>query len=122
MYFLGRHSFLKEVLDNHSDFKYLNFADVSPPSLLKVLYMHDGMVFTLPMSFKYRSNDRLTKILMQRISLKHIAPRPFFITPRTCRFVFVASCKKAFQLNAVNNELISLVLCVFKSNFFKYVS
>ena len=39
MNFLGRHSFLTEVLDNHSDFKFLHFANVSHPSLLKVLYI-----------------------------------------------------------------------------------
>ena len=28
--FLGRHSFLTEILDNRSDFKFLQFANVSP--------------------------------------------------------------------------------------------
>ena len=31
--FLGRYSFLTEVLDNRSDFKFLNFANVSHPLL-----------------------------------------------------------------------------------------
>ena len=36
---LGRRSFLTEVLDNGSDFKFLHFANVSQPPLLKVLYI-----------------------------------------------------------------------------------
>ena len=39
MNFLGRHSFLTEVLDNHSDFKFLHFAIVPHLPLLKVLYI-----------------------------------------------------------------------------------
>ena len=37
--FLGRHSFLTKVLDNRSDFRFLHFANVSHPPLLKVLYI-----------------------------------------------------------------------------------
>ena len=37
--FLGRHSFLSEVLDNRSDFKFLHFANVSQLPLLKVFYI-----------------------------------------------------------------------------------
>ena len=37
--FLGSHSFLTEVLDNHSDFRFLYFANVSYPPLLKVFYI-----------------------------------------------------------------------------------
>ena len=39
MNFLGSHSFLTKVLDNCSDFKFLHFANVSNPPLLKVLYI-----------------------------------------------------------------------------------
>ena len=39
MNFLGKHSFLTEVLDHRSDFKFLHFANVSHPRLLKVLYL-----------------------------------------------------------------------------------
>ena len=39
MNFLGRHCFLTEVLDNRSDFKFLHFANVSHPPLLKVFYI-----------------------------------------------------------------------------------
>ena len=39
MNLLGRHSFLNEVLDNRSDFKFLHFANVSHPPLLKALYI-----------------------------------------------------------------------------------
>ena len=39
MNFLGRHFFLTEVLDKRSDFKFLHFANVSHPPLLKGLYI-----------------------------------------------------------------------------------
>ena len=39
MNFLGRHSFLTEVLDKHSGFKFHHFAYVSHPPLLKVVYI-----------------------------------------------------------------------------------
>ena len=39
MNFLGRRSFLTEVLDNRPDFKFLQVANVSHPPLLKVLYI-----------------------------------------------------------------------------------
>ena len=39
MYFLVRHSFLTEVPDNLSDFKFLNFASVSHPAQIKVFYI-----------------------------------------------------------------------------------
>ena len=37
--FLWRHSFLSEVLDKRSDFKFLHFANVSHLPLLKVFYI-----------------------------------------------------------------------------------
>ena len=39
MNFLGKHSFLTEVLDNRSDYKFLHFANVSQPPLLNMLYI-----------------------------------------------------------------------------------
>ena len=39
MIFIGRYSFLTEVFDNRSDFKFLHFANVSHSPLLKVLYI-----------------------------------------------------------------------------------
>ena len=39
MKFLGRLSFLTEVFGNCSDFKFLHFANLSHPPLLKVLYI-----------------------------------------------------------------------------------
>ena len=39
MSFLGMHSFLTEVFDNRSNFKFLHFANVSHPPFLKVLYI-----------------------------------------------------------------------------------
>ena len=39
MNLFGWHSFLTEVIDNRSDFKFLFFANVSHPPLLKVLYI-----------------------------------------------------------------------------------
>ena len=43
MNYLGRHSFLTEVLDNRSDFKFLFFANVSHPPLLSALHKQPSM-------------------------------------------------------------------------------
>ena len=90
MNFLGRHSFLTEVLDNRSDIIFLHFANVSHPPLLQVLYISNQawcMLFTLPI----RSNDQLTKSLIQWISPKHIEPRTFWphlVYWRKCNWKF----------------------------------
>ena len=68
MNFLGRHSFLTEVLDNSFDFKFLHFANVSHPPLLKVLYISNQAIsacFSHSQCPSIRSKDRLTKILIQ---------------------------------------------------------
>ena len=62
--FLRRHSFLTEVLDNRSDLKFLHFANVSHPPLLKVLYIsnqawphafHTPIVLQLDQMTKWKS-------------------------------------------------------------------
>ena len=82
MNFLGRHSFLTEVLDNRSDFKFLRFRKcvVHVPSSLKSAF-HKPPSMTACFSHSQcpsvRSNDRLTQILIQQISQKHITPITF---------------------------------------------
>ena len=68
MNFLGRHSFLREVLDKCSDFKFLHFANVShPPLFISALHKQPSMTacFSQPQCPSNSSNDRLTKILFQ---------------------------------------------------------
>ena len=60
MNFLGRHSFVTEVLDIGSDFKFLYFANVSHLSSHKQPSM--TACFSHTQCFSIRSNDRLTKI------------------------------------------------------------
>ena len=61
MNFLGRHSFLTEILGNPSDFKFLHVANVSHPPLLKVLYISNHACFSHSQCPSISSNDRLTK-------------------------------------------------------------
>ena len=42
--FLGRNYFPTEVLDNRSDLKFIHFANVSHPPLLKVLHIYYHVV------------------------------------------------------------------------------
>ena len=67
MNFLGRHSLFTEVLDNHSDFKFLHFANVSHPPLTTLYIKQPSMTscFSHSQCPSIRSNDRLTKILIQ---------------------------------------------------------
>ena len=75
-----KHSFLTEVLDNRADFKFLHFAkSVELSSLKSALYKQRCMTacFSHSQCPSIRSNDRLTKILIQLISPDHIRPRTF---------------------------------------------
>ena len=77
MNFLGRYFFLTEVLDNRSDFKFLHFANVSHPPLLKVLYMSNQ---TWPHAFHTpnRSNDNDFNSMNLTKSHQSISGREFF--------------------------------------------
>ena len=81
---LGRHSFLTEVLDYHSDFMISSFSILQTcriPSLNSAL--HKQPIASITASFSHsqcpsiRSNDRLTKNLTEADRAKNI-----FITPR----------------------------------------
>ena len=59
MNFLGMHSFLTEVLDNRSDFKFLHFANVLHPPLKNALQKQPSMTacFSHSQCPSIRSND-----------------------------------------------------------------
>ena len=68
MNFLERHSFLTEILDNCSDFKFLHFANVSHPPLLRSASHKQPSTITCfshSQCLSIRSNDPLTKIFIQ---------------------------------------------------------
>ena len=68
--FLGKHSFLTEVLDNRPNFKFLHFANVSHPAIFKVLYISNQAwqhAFLHSRRASIGSNNQLKEILIQWI-------------------------------------------------------